>query len=138
MAIKCKGCSQREHCQDSWVSWVFFFVGILATIAIRLVTVLGDHDPVYGKIAWYIGVVGFFVFFVYKFKVDGVRSKLIRQADLIEKMNKREELKEEDYQIASSVFCSLSSNKDLINYFIIFTTSIIAFLFALYIDISGN
>jgi hypothetical protein len=138
MPKKCNNCSAKKHCQDSFVSWIFFLVGILATVAIRLVTVLPANHPVYGKIAWYIGVVGFFIFFVYKFKVDSARGNLIRQAKLIEKLGDKAELKDEDYQLVSSILCSLSSNKDLINYFVIFATSIVAFVIALYIDIFGK
>ena len=104
-------------------------------MAIRVVTVLDAYRPIYGKIAWYTGVVGFFIFFVYKFKVDSSRSRIIREAKLAEKINSKTELKEEDYQLVSSMLCSLSSKKDLANYFFIFATSILAFLIALYIDV---
>jgi len=39
----------------------FFILGLIATISIRIVTVLMQLNPVYGKVAWYMGV-GFFNF----------------------------------------------------------------------------
>lgn len=135
MMKKCNGCIEKKRCQDSFVSWICFFVGLIATVAIRMVTMLDAYQPIYGKIAWYIGVVGFFIFFVYKFKVDSSRSYIIQQAKLVEKMHGKVELIEEDYQLVSSILCSLSSKKDIVNYFFIFVTSILAFFIALYIDI---
>ena len=61
---RCLNCAEHKNCKDSFVSWVFFIIGIIATVAIRVVTVLIYLDPIYAKIAWYIGVMGFFLFFV--------------------------------------------------------------------------
>ena len=37
----------------------YFIIGIIATVAIRVVTVLTHLDPIYAKVAWYIGVGSF-------------------------------------------------------------------------------
>lgn len=66
---KCLNCVEYKRCRDSYVSWIFFAIGLVATIAMRVVTVLIHMSPLYGKIAWYIGVGGFFVFFIYKFRI---------------------------------------------------------------------
>jgi len=132
---QCHNCSEQKNCRDSFVSWLFFLVGLIATLAIRVVTVLDAYHPVYGKIAWYIGVAGFFVFFVYKFKVDNARARIIRKAQLTAKIHGKEALKDEDYRLIGALLCGMSSRKDLINYFFIFVSSIIAFLVALYIDV---
>jgi hypothetical protein len=74
---KCAACSEYKRCKEDSASWVFFIIGVIATIAVRIVTVLVHINPLYGQIAWYIGVVGFFVFFVYKYRVERERYKLI-------------------------------------------------------------
>ncbi len=89
---KCVLCRDYSNCQDSLVSWIFFIIGIIATVAIRVVTVLIHLDPIYGKIAWYIGVGGFFIFFIYKFKVGQARVKLIEKMNLTGKINNNKEL----------------------------------------------
>ncbi|MFA5089758.1 MAG: hypothetical protein WC510_01835 [Candidatus Omnitrophota bacterium] len=132
---KCKDCIEKRRCRDTFVSWLFFSVGLIATVAIRVVTMMDAYHPIYGKIAWYIGVVGFFVFFVYKFKVDSSRARVIRKAKLTDKIHAKTGLNEEDRRLLDSLLCSLSSKKDLVNYFFIFVTSIIAFIIALYIDV---
>ena len=132
---KCIDCSEYRNCKDSFVSWIFFIIGLIATVAIRVVTVLIGLNPVYGKIAWYIGVAGFFVFFVYKFRVNQTRSKLISQQDLVDKINQKKQLTNEDYSLISSILCGLSSKKERINYFFIFVLSAVALILAVYIDL---
>jgi len=131
---KCINCDQYKNCKDSSVSWFFFIIGIIATIAIRVVTVLMHLDPVYGKVAWYIGVGGFFVFFIYKFKVSQSRAGLIIQKGLMDKIANQKQLAKDDYDSIEGLLCSLVSRKERINYFFIVILSALALLFAIYMD----
>ena len=132
--IKCIGCSERKRCQDSFSSWLFFIIGLIATVAMRVVTVLMHLEPIYGKIAWYIGLTGFFLFFVYKYKVSQSRSRLIKESRLVEKISKKENMTERDYDLIGTILCALSSKKERINYFFIFGLSALALILALYFD----
>jgi hypothetical protein len=134
MMKKCIGCVEYKRCQDSFASWLFFIVGLIATIAIRVVTVLMHVDPIYARIAWYVGVGGFFVFFVYKFRVNQARAELIDQQDLVNKINEEKKLNKEDYNLIGGILCALSSKKERINYFFIFFLSAVALLLAIYMD----
>ncbi|MBN1871019.1 MAG: hypothetical protein JW800_00440, partial [Candidatus Omnitrophica bacterium] len=107
---KCLNCSERRNCGDSFTSWIFFIVGLISTVAMRVVTVLMHLDPLYGKMAWYVGLLGFFLFFVYKFRVSQARSRLIMQRDLIRKINSKEALSNRDYGIISALLCGINSN----------------------------
>lgn len=127
-------CSGYRDCQDSVVSWIFFLIGLIATFAIRVVTVLMHLEPIYGKIAWYIGVIGFFLFFVYKFKVGHARAKRIEESGLSEKISKNEPLDCNDYTLINSILCGLGSKKERINYFFIFFLSAVAIVLAIYMD----
>ncbi|MFH2138197.1 MAG: hypothetical protein ABII88_06765 [Candidatus Omnitrophota bacterium] len=130
----CINCQERGRCRDSSLSWIFFIIGIIATIAMRIVTVLMHINPVYGKIAWYVGVSGFFVFFMYKFMINQARSKLIEKQNIVNKINKGKHLGKKDYKLISEILCSLNSKKDRINYFFIFLLSAVALIIAGYID----
>jgi hypothetical protein len=131
---KCLTCVEYKRCRDSYASWIFFIIGLIATVAIRVVTVLMHIAPVYGKIAWYTGVGGFFAFFIYKFKVNQARSKLISGRNLVDKITNKEQLTNEDYSLIGTVLCALSSKKDRINYFFIFALSAAALVLAVYMD----
>jgi hypothetical protein len=90
--------------------------------------------PIYGQIAWYVGVFGFFIFFVYKFRIERARYKLIVKRGLKDKISEGAKIAEDDRRLIGSILCSLSSNKDRINYFLIFASSAVALVVALYFD----
>jgi len=135
MKKECVNCPEYSRCRDSNVSWIFFIIGLIATIAIRVVTVLMHLNPIYGKISWYVGVGGFFLFFIYKFKVNQARAGIIDEKKLVDKINSKKDLAEDDYHLIGSILCSLNSKKERINYFFIFALSAIAIVIAIYIDL---
>ena len=132
--MECKNCIEYRRCKDSFVSWIFFIIGLIATMAIRAVTILANIDPIYAKIAWYFGVFGFLLFFIYKFRVNQSRSDLIDRRNIMQKLIQKNQLTDEDYNFVSSVFCALRSKKEKINYLFIFALSAIALILAIYLD----
>jgi len=116
------------------VSWVFFIIGLIATVAIRVVTVLMDIHPAYGRIAWYIGVGGFLLFFIYKFNINRAISRVVENEDLIEKARNKKPFSPEEYNLIAGILCNLKSEKERINYFFIFAVSAIALILAVYFD----
>ena len=130
----CTNCVEYKRCKDSHISWLFFIIGLVSTIAIRLVTVLVHLNPAYSKMAWYIGVMGFFLFFIYKFNINQSRARIIKQKGLLEKVKKRQSLTEEDSNHIAAILCALSLRKERINYVFIFGLSVIALLAAIYMD----
>ena len=131
---KCLTCVEYKRCRDSYTSLIFFIIGLVATIAIRAVTVLMHTNPAYGKAAWYIGVGGFLLFFVYKFRISQARSRAIAQGNLMDKINSKQQLTQEDYNLISAILCALSSRKERINYLFIFALSALALMLAVYMD----
>ncbi len=93
-----------------------------------------SFNPIYGKVAWYVGVSGFFVFFIYKFKVSQARAKLILEKGLMEKIANQKQLDKSDYDNVEGLLCSLVSKKERVNYLFIFILSALALLFAIYMD----
>ncbi len=133
--MKCSNCSLKKHCNDSKASWIFFLIGLIATIAMRVIEPLNLLEPLYGKIAWYIGVLGFFVFFVYKYLGDKRRERMITEQGLLSKVSHKEELSKEDYLSLNEILCSLTSKKDRINFIFIAVLSILSLLVVFIIDL---
>lgn len=131
---KCKNCSEYKKCKSSRISWIFVAIGMIAAASIRLITVLIYFDSIYGKIAWYVGVGGFLVFFAYKYKIFKSRSIIITKKDLIGRVKEQKQLTAEDYNIIGNILCGISSMKERINYLFIFATSAISILVAIYFD----
>ncbi|MBN2483338.1 MAG: hypothetical protein JXD21_03970 [Candidatus Omnitrophica bacterium] len=124
----------HDSCRDSLGAWIFFILGIVAALAIRVVTLLIHIDPLYAQIAWYIGVGGFLVFFIYKFRLAQKRAQEITRQDLIKKINCHLPLQDRDYSLIGAILCGYSSKKERINYFCIFGLSALALILAVYFD----
>jgi len=130
----CKNCKGRKSCQDEIIAWIFILIGLVATVSIRLVTVLMNFNEMHGKIAWYIGVIGFTLFFVYKYKVFKQRADTIDTMKLVDKLNNPSPLKNAEREAISIILCKIRSNKERLNFFFIFIASFIALLLAIYFD----
>jgi hypothetical protein len=134
---KCVNCYEYLDCRESSLSWVLFAVGILATIALRVIQPLNFLNPLYGKVAWYVGVLGFFIFFLYQFRTHHNRHLVIEDRGLIPKIKNKEYLTNEDYEALNVLFCEVTSRRDQINFIFISVFSVIALIVALYFDISA-
>lgn len=124
-----------KKCKDSTASLVFFIIGLIATIAIRAIGIFANILGELGsKISWYVGVVGFLLFFIYKYDLENKRRKIIFENSILEKISLNSELDPKDKEILGAIICGLISKKDAINYFVIFFSSAISLFVALLFD----
>jgi len=131
---KCKSCSGLQGCKDTAVSWILLFIGLIATIAIRLVNLVLGFGQWWAKLSWYVGVIGFFIYFLYKFRQDRIVQKELERIKIAEKLIHKETLDNSDYEFLNIIICRLKSTKDTINYFFIFFTSAAVLILAIYQD----
>jgi hypothetical protein len=132
---KCSNCVEHKRCRDSTASILAFVIGLIAIIAVRVVTILEHIDPLYGKIAWYIGVFGFVIYFAYKFNIDRARSRIVHERKLHDKLVNAGSIHKEDREFISSLLCGITSGKDRFTYLVIFLSSAIVLIIALYLDL---
>lgn len=125
-----------KRCKDSTTALIFFIIGLIATIAIRAIgifsSILGE---VGSKVSWYVGIIGFLLFFIYKYKIENNRRKTIFENSLLEKISINSELEPKDKEVLGSIICGLISKKDAINYFVIFFSSAVSLVIALLFDL---
>jgi hypothetical protein len=134
MEKKCKACVNRHHCHEDIMSWVYFIIGLISIVAIRIPVFFDVAHPSYGKIAWYIGVIGFLLFFLYQYKVAKQKTCLIDGHDLLVKMNDPHSLSPGDYERIRVLLCSMTSFKDKANFAFIFIVSALSLAWAVYVD----
>jgi len=130
----CHDCFKLKKCKEPFVSWVFFFIAIIAVIAIRAVNLFLNYDPTVAKVAWYVGIGGFSIYFIYKFRYDRRLHKVLDKSRVSEKLLLKRELSKDDYETLGTIICKLTSKKDMINYFFIFLFSILALALGIYED----
>lgn len=130
----CHDCFKLKTCKESAVSWVLFFIALIAVISLRAVNLVLDTNPFFAKALWYTGVVGFFIFFIYKFRYDQILHRELHKTGLRDKLLHKRDLSEHDREVLGTIVCKLSSKKDKMNYFFIFTSSLLALAIAIYVD----
>ncbi|OGF24625.1 hypothetical protein A3H09_02425 [Candidatus Falkowbacteria bacterium RIFCSPLOWO2_12_FULL_45_13] len=122
-----------SHVYRIWV----FIVGVIATIAYRLVVVLNYYSQFWVEVAWYIGTIGFIWYFAHRYRVENRRDKLIEKLELIKKMGANQSFKPEDKAALLYVLKSLETSLAKWNYIAIFLFSGLAMAYAMYVDLSA-
>ncbi len=117
--------------------YFIFAIGIIATIAYRIIVVLNYYSPLWVQIAWYIGTVGFVWYFVHRFQIEKKRQKLIERLQLINKVNQSNDFNAEEKNALSYVLSSLQTSLARWNYIAIFVFSSLALVYGLYQDLSS-
>jgi len=115
----------------------FFGMGIIATIAYRIIIILNLYSPLWVKIAWYIGTIGFVLYFGHRFDIAKKRSRLVKDYQLIEAVNKADCIEPQKKLALHYLVKTSLTSKSQWNSGIIFVLSFIALLIGIFMDIRG-
>jgi len=114
---------------------LFFFIsGIIATVAYRIIIVLNLYDSLFVKVSWYIGTVGFILYFGHRYDIARKRANLIKKYDLVKIVDDADIKKDEKQALHYLVQTTLTS-KSRWNSAIIFLLTLAALVVAIVIDI---
>ncbi len=111
----------------------FFWVGILATFAYRTIVVLNYYNETWMLVAWYVGTIGFIIYFIHRFQVSERRAKIIAERDLLKKVDTLN-VGDDDKQAFRYLLSGLRTSKEKWNYVIIFTLSAFALIAGIILD----
>lgn len=114
---------------------LLFAVGIIATIAYRIIIVLNYYSALWVEIAWYIGTIGFIWYFIHRYNIENRRDHLIEKLELAKKIEKKEELNDEERQAIVYILTGLKTSLAKWNYIAIFLFSAVALLYAIIQDL---
>ena len=104
----------------------FFMLGLLSSIAFRAIIVFQKFSPGWVRPLWYFGVVGYMVFFIYRYYISHRRKRTIRESGVIEKIRAGEQLNEQERESALYLLNSVKASHEDWNYLAIFVLSIVA------------
>jgi hypothetical protein len=114
---------------------VYFWLGIMSALAFRLILIADHYNPLLGKAMFYLGVLGYMVFFAHRYRVSKRRLAVLEDLKLLEKLESGKELTEKDLEGLHYIIWSLSVSKERINYLIIFAFSVISIIISLLLDL---
>ena len=104
----------------------FFVVGLLSSVAFRAILFVQRFYPAGVRPLWYFAVVGFMVFFMYRYVISQRRKRAIAQTNIIEKLRDGQTLSAEDRDAALYLLNSIRKSQEDWNYLAIFVLSGIA------------
>ena len=115
----------------------FFWAGIIATIAYRIIIVLDFYNPSWVKIAWYVGTIGFVIYFGHRFDIARKRAKLIKDYKLVETINNADCIDLQKKLVLHYLVKTTLTSKSRWNAMVIFLLSVAALLIGIFMDIYG-
>lgn len=114
------------HIVPKYIIYSFFILGLISAIAFRTIIVIQRVEPGWIRPVWYIGTIGYFFFFLYRYLITLKRKKAIEEFQLIEKLKANACLTEEDREVVLYLLSSVKYSLEDINYAIIFLLSVLA------------
>ncbi|WP_022853646.1 hypothetical protein [Thermodesulfatator atlanticus] len=122
------------HRFPSWVPWAAFLIGICGAISLRLILIAKAYNrPDLITLFWYLGVCGNMIFFMFRAYVTARRKKTIEELRLLEKLEKKEKLSDEDFEALRYLVSSIKVSKERWNYVVIFVFSLAAIFWDLWL-----
>ena len=104
----------------------FFLVGLLSSVAFRAIILFQKFNPDWVRPVWYFGVIGYMIFFLYRYYISQRRKRAIAQTAIIEKIGAGSPLHAEDREAALYLLNSIRKSQEDWNYLAIFVLSIVA------------
>jgi hypothetical protein len=117
---------QKPHTVPKSVIFTFFVLGLISAIAFRGIIVFQHLEPNWVRPVWYIGTIGYFIFFLYRYIITKKRKRAIEDYHLIEKLKTNACLAEEDREVVLYLLSSVKVSLEDINYALIFVLSVVA------------
>lgn len=117
---------------------LFFIIGILSALAFRLLIVFTHLKPEWFRPTWYLGIIGYILFFAYRYNISQKRKKTIEEYDLIAKLENGYTLSAAERQAVSYLLASIKQSRENLNYLFIFALSIIAVLLDILLTLSSR
>ncbi len=118
--------AEKPHIVPKYVLYGFFVLGLISAIAFRGIIVFQHIEPRWVRPVWYIGIAGYLLFFLYRFKISKKRKKAISDFGLIEKVESNAPLSDEDRKVLLYLLSSISVSLEDRNYALIFLLSVVA------------
>lgn len=118
--------SKTPHTLPPVIIYLFLVIGLISAVAFRLLTILNSTRPDLVRPVWYAGVIGYILFFAYRYYISEKRKKTILNNHLLTKIRSGACLSDYDRDLLEYLMASIVKSKENINYLFIFILSIVA------------
>lgn len=125
---------EKPKLHSNWLRNFFFWSGIVATFCYRAIVIVNNYSHAWAQIFWYIGTIGFIIYFAHRYQISELRSKLINEYKLSEKIKSLSGLSTNEKDAMEYIFKTLQSSKEKWNSIFIFVASFVALILGFYLD----
>lgn len=112
----------KTKMMPGWVINLFFVTGLVSALLFRILIFVNSYWPDWSRVVWYCGVLGYILFFAFRFFISFRRRAAIRENNLIEKLE-QSDLNENDKDEVIYIMTSIMKSREMINYIFIFSVS---------------
>lgn len=120
--------TQTPHTLPAYIINSTFILGLVSALAFRALIIFQHIQPALVRPLWYIGVIGYTFFFLYRYGIARKRKIAIAEYGLVEKLKTEATLSQSDKNTIIYLLESIQKSRENINYLWIFITSIIAII----------
>ncbi|MFH1766692.1 MAG: hypothetical protein ABH826_01210 [Patescibacteria group bacterium] len=121
------------HRDTKSVQLIYFWLGLIATFAYRIIIVLNFVEPIWVKVAWYVGTIGFIFYFWSRYRAVNQYKTLIKEQHLISAV-KKSGLSANQKKALSFIVETLDQTTAQIIYIAVFILSAIALAAGIILD----
>jgi hypothetical protein len=118
--------SRLPHTVPTPVINLFFLIGVLSALSFRALIVFTHVHSEWFRPVWYLGTIGYVLFFLYRYWISHKRKQAIRRYALLDKLQGPGELSVEEREVLAYLLSSLAKSREDLNYLVIFILSILA------------
>jgi hypothetical protein len=104
----------------------FFLIGLLSSLAFRAIILFQKFNSGWVRPVWYFGVIGYMLFFMYRYRISTRRKRTLRNSNIIEKLGSGTALSAEDREATLYLLSSIQKSPEDWNYLAIFILSVAA------------
>ncbi len=126
---------RKPHVVPPYVIYGFFTLGLVSAVAFRAIIVLMRLEPAWVRPVWYVGICGYVLFFLYRYRISRKRKHAIEEYGLIEKLRSGEPCGPEEREVILYLLSSIKSSMEDLNYAIIFLLSLLAIAADIYLGL---
>ena len=119
---------QTPQTVSPFVINLFFAIGLVSAFSFRILILFVYLRPEWFRFTWYVGIIGYTIFFLYRYRISQKRKKAVAEYHLIEKLEQEVDLGGEDRQVLIYLLSSIRNSRENINYLFIFVLSVLAVL----------
>ena len=113
----------------------FFWSGIIATLAYRIIIVLNFYSPLWVKVSWYIGTIGFIIYFWHRSGIQKKRADLVDDHQLLELADSVQKGTEKQKEALMYIVRTTKTSKAQWNSRFIFMLSVLALVVGILLDV---